>query len=145
MSAPLVFERNAVEGPPPVIGARRGMEQERRKELRLVVHQKWLEPVWIFGRQLAVGGTAVIHDVSANGLRILLNRRWARRLAAALEVALHEHTAIEIANIPRDGRRRARVVWADRHGRFGLAMTEPLSKLAAELNLCGKDGIAPEN
>jgi hypothetical protein len=105
--------------------------RERRREPRRSLRGRPLGPLWIVGRRFSVGGTAQVVDASAHGLRILVDRRHAWRLARSLREALERRSVVEIPYVPEEGRRRARVIWENPQGYFGLALTEPLGKLGS--------------
>ncbi len=113
------------------------MRPERRAEPRWIVDPGRFEPLWLVARRGTVGGQATLRDVSTRGLCVIVDRRQARRLVSALAEAQSTQELVEVARIPRDGYRRARVAWSrvaeSQEAHFGLSLTEPLQFCVAEL------------
>jgi hypothetical protein len=115
---------------------------ERRKEPREALAGRSL---WVVAPDGSLGAVAWLRNASLNGLSIAVNRRAAHRLVAALEDARKSGRLVELANVPSEGYRQARVVWSriaedPDHAHFGLEVTEPLGRLMAELRSPARSG-----
>jgi hypothetical protein len=101
---------------------------ERRSEARLPVAPR--EALWLFCPARGIGGQAELRDVSRTGVRIALDRRHGWRLARALRHAGASAALVEVARLPNNRHRQARVRWAvecaTNEMEFGLKLTEPL-------------------
>ena len=108
---------------------------DRRRHPRWPAGGAGKQEVWIIAEARA--GAVEVRDVSAGGLRIVVDRLRAGPLAAAIAAAARHGDDVDVTRIPLDGHRSASVVWAGDpegdHVEFGLAVGELLHKWPAAL------------
>jgi hypothetical protein len=102
---------------------------ERPRDVREPIDEGRFEPLWVICKGGTIGGHAILRDLSKHGMKIGVDRR-AWRLIAAFEQARGSGATVEVFRIPRDRHVKARVVWMLRdvadEVSFGLELTEPL-------------------
>ena len=112
--------------------ARRLADADRRSEARRTI--EGAEPLWLFCPSRGIGGQATLREVSRSGLSVRLDRRYGWRLIRALREAQAGAALVEVARLPHDKHRQARIVWAAESAAneilFGLALTMPLGDWA---------------
>ena len=123
-------ERGAKRDEPRPIDAVSSIPAEQRGEVRGVTERGRYESLWLFCTERAVGGQAMMRDISMCGMGVVVNR-GAWRLVAALRETQQKRTLVELSRIPYDRHRRARVIWIGKDDlgeiRVGLQFDEPLS------------------